>query len=303
MLVIAAIMPQLNRKQPPRRVIVNADDFGFDRDISHGIVEAHRRGVVTSTSLMVNMPGTEEAVDLARQNPRLGVGLHINLTYGKPLSPIETVPTLVAANGNFHPVGKFLLRLHLGRISLTELRREIAAQFDRFFSFEIPCTHFDGHRHIHCVPKVFRLAIDEAAKRDVRKCRISLDAHKRPPSKTALLNPYFYLQQSKAKLLDIWSNQCKQMASENNFNTPQAFYGIVAMSEAGERNIFRDLLEACTGDSNEIMCHPGLPQTQVLDLDGYNTNLRKRDLEQLMDFETLAAVERNRLQLISFKEL
>ena len=84
-----------------RMLIVNADDFNRSPGVSRGIVEAHEKGIVTSTTVMVNLPGLRASLDLLRGYPRLGVGLHVNLTFGSPVVPAEQVPSLVDAEGRF----------------------------------------------------------------------------------------------------------------------------------------------------------------------------------------------------------
>ena len=83
-------------------LIVNADDFNLTEGVSRGILEAHRRGIVTSTTVMVNLPGLEQSRSLARQAPRLGVGLHLNLTFGPPVLPAREVPSLVDDSSRFN---------------------------------------------------------------------------------------------------------------------------------------------------------------------------------------------------------
>lgn len=243
----------------PRRVIVNADDFGLNQAVNQGILRAYQQGIVTSTSLMVTMPGVDEAVSMAKANPKLGVGLHLNLTYGKPVLDAAFVPSLINKHGKFHSPVKFMLRLKVGKIDRHELKQEISAQFRRFFTFGLPCTHFDGHRHIHCVPEVFELAIQEARRYNINKCRISVENYSTQEIKTAPLNPLYYIQQSKAKLLDHWSKRCKELALQHQMSTPKSFFGIVAMSETSERNFFCDLLAACADETNPIFCSPCIP--------------------------------------------
>ena len=86
---------------PPRRLIVNADDFGRSASINQAVIRAHREGILTTASLMVNEPAVEEAVALARENPELGVGLHLTLLCGHSALPPEQIPGLVDAKGEF----------------------------------------------------------------------------------------------------------------------------------------------------------------------------------------------------------
>ncbi|HOI45659.1 MAG TPA: ChbG/HpnK family deacetylase, partial [Candidatus Aminicenantes bacterium] len=85
-----------------KRVIVNADDFGLCQGVNRGIVLAHQKGILTSATLMANMPGFDEAVEMARDHPRLGVGVHLNLLRGEPVTPARDVASLVRADGFLH---------------------------------------------------------------------------------------------------------------------------------------------------------------------------------------------------------
>lgn len=128
------------------KLIVNADDFGYSKGINYGIIEAHRNGIVNSTTMMMNMPGVTHAVDLAKENPNLKVGIHLVLTCGKPL--LTDVPTLVDQNGFFKKNREILE----SNISLEELEREWTAQIDKFLETGLTLTHIDSHHHAHTVP-------------------------------------------------------------------------------------------------------------------------------------------------------
>src|SRR6185369_5716805 len=126
----------------PRRLIVNADDFGLSSSVNAAVIRAHRDGILTSASLMVNEPGFDEAVRLAKENPRLGVGLHLTLLHGHSTLPPEKIPGLVNGNREFSndPVGVGMN--YFFRRSLRErLRAEIHAQFDRFRATGLPLDH------------------------------------------------------------------------------------------------------------------------------------------------------------------
>src|SRR5690349_18481794 len=122
-----------------RRLIVNADDFGLSRSVNEAVIRAHREGVLTSASLMVNEPGYQEAVELARANPRLGVGLHLTLLFGHAALSPEKIPGLVNAKGEFtnSPVGAGF-RYFFRRELREQLRAEIRAQFERFRGTGLP---------------------------------------------------------------------------------------------------------------------------------------------------------------------
>ncbi|MDR6997654.1 putative glycoside hydrolase/deacetylase ChbG (UPF0249 family) [Neobacillus niacini] len=117
--------------------IVNADDFGYSRAVNYGILDSHLLGIVNSTTMMMNMPGVEHAVEIAKRFPSLGVGIHLVLTCGKPL--VGDVSTLVGNQGNF----KSLSSIDFDKLSLQELEREWTEQIG------LEPTHMDSHHHVH----------------------------------------------------------------------------------------------------------------------------------------------------------
>lgn len=128
-----------------KKLIVNADDFGLTPGVNRGILEAFQRGIVTSATLMTNMPGFPDAVALARQAPGLAVGLHLNLTYGRPLLPAVETASLLDEEGRF--VNDPAHILEQGRID--EMLAEFKAQARRFLAAGIPLSHLDTHHHLH----------------------------------------------------------------------------------------------------------------------------------------------------------
>lgn len=128
------------------RLIVNADDFGLTEGTNYGIIEGHINGIVNSTTMMMNMPGTEHAVRLAKEYKTLGVGVHLVLTAGKPL--LTDVPSLVSEDGLFHKQSV----VREGNINPEEVEREWTAQIEKFLSYGLTPTHLDSHHHVHGLP-------------------------------------------------------------------------------------------------------------------------------------------------------
>jgi len=125
-----------------KRLIVNADDFGLCEGANLGILRAHHTGIVTSATVMLNMPGAVAALEAARFTPTLGVGVHLTLTGGRPLCP--DVPTLTGPDGRF-------LRMPalMASASPAELERELRAQVAAFLASGLRPTHLDSHHHVH----------------------------------------------------------------------------------------------------------------------------------------------------------
>jgi chitin disaccharide deacetylase len=142
-----------------RYLIVNADDFGLSPGVSRGILEAHRDGILTSTTFMVNFPWATECAAMLRDAPGLGVGIHLNLTTGRPVLPPEQVPSLITADGT---LSKSLFRLRF-RARPEEVRREWEAQVRRGIELlgRQP-THLDSHGFTHSYPPFAQAVIEIA---------------------------------------------------------------------------------------------------------------------------------------------
>jgi predicted glycoside hydrolase/deacetylase ChbG (UPF0249 family) len=128
--------------------IINADDFGYSKGVNLGILEAFQHGVVTSATMMVNMPGAEHAFQLAKEYPELGVGIHFVLTCGKPIR--SDVPSLINENGEFRKRDELF-----EYADVVHIERELTAQLETFFSFGLMPTHIDSHHHVHAHERIF----------------------------------------------------------------------------------------------------------------------------------------------------
>src|SRR5688572_29609901 len=130
-----------------KQLIVNSDDYGRTPEISRGIREAHLRGVVTSTTCMMNIPTTADDIAVARkETPELGLGVHLVLTMGNPISAPDTVRSITDENGQFFKYRALVEQLP--RIRTDEVKREWRAQVEAFVkaSGRKP-THLDSHHH------------------------------------------------------------------------------------------------------------------------------------------------------------
>ena len=128
-------------------LVVNADDFGLCRGVNLGIVEAFQKGVVRSTTMMTTMPGVEDATRLAQENPGLGIGVHLTLTAGKPITGSNVLADDV---GNFFRSKDMVMELPAEAIE-----KEFICQIERFLKLGLQPTHLDSHHHVHKMNNVF----------------------------------------------------------------------------------------------------------------------------------------------------
>ncbi len=150
---------------------MHADDFGETVEITEGICHAIKAGVLTSTSIMANMPGTQDALRrVAGLADRASFGVHLNLCEGKPLT---TGRSLVDAAGRFHSKRSLLVRSVTGQLALREVEAEIAAQIGLIRDHDVSISHLDGHKHLHQLPIVSTAVANVLPRFAIRRVRIT----------------------------------------------------------------------------------------------------------------------------------
>jgi len=156
-----------------RQLIISADDFGLSAGVNAGILRAHREGVLSDASLMVNGAAADEAVDLARAVPTLSVGLHLVLVQGRATCAAQHIPGLVDRTAMF--AGSSVasgLRYFFTPGIRAQLEREICAQLEKYLGTGLPLSHVDGHLNIHMHPTVLGILLRVAERYGIRALRV-----------------------------------------------------------------------------------------------------------------------------------
>jgi hopanoid biosynthesis associated protein HpnK len=238
-----------------RRLIVNADDFGLSHSVNEAVRRAHREGILTTASLMVNEPGFDEAVKLAQDNSRLGVGLHLTLLMGHSTLPPEQIPGLVNGRGEFSnsPVGVGLDYFFKRRLR-EQLRAEIHAQFEKFHATGLALDHVNGHLHLHLHPVIFRILMDDADALRIRHLRLTRDCLAR--SRRMADGRWFY-RVSHAAIYEWLSRRAREPLRRRGIRHAQITFGLLQDSRVDEDYILKLLPELPPGDS-ELYAHPSL---------------------------------------------
>jgi len=166
------------------KLIVNADDFGYSKGVNLGIIEAHREGIVSSATLMTTMSGADHAMELAKENKELGVGIHLVLDLGYPVHP--NVPSLVNEHGRFNKMD------HLYEAEPDDIQKELTSQLEKFLSNGRTPTHIDSHHHVHGHENVFPIvkALAEKYQLPMRKVDPAFDIN--PVKTVEYFNDHFY---------------------------------------------------------------------------------------------------------------
>jgi hopanoid biosynthesis associated protein HpnK len=263
------------------RLIVNADDFGIAPGVNRAILELHAAEVLTSATLMAQAPATEEAVKMAIAMPSLGVGCHVVLVDGKPVSDPSRIPSLIdRATGEFHPaLGSFLKRLYTARIRGSQIEAEAAAQIAALQSFGLRLTHIDTHKHLHMFPQVLRAVLRAAKAAGIRAIRNpfepiwSVNATPEAPD----------IRRAEVLFLRRFEPRFRRIVAQEGFVTTDGAVGVLA---TGTLDIaaLHSLISAMPQGTFEFVSHPGY-RDEVL------TRVRTRLLEA-------REIERNALMAI-----
>lgn len=260
------------------RLIINADDFGLTSGINRAIAELHRSRVLTSATLMATGPEFDEAVAIARANPSLGVGCHIVLTDGIPVSPPETIPTLLDEDGmSFrHSLANFIRALLRGHISEEEIEREASAQIRKLQNAGIAITHLDTHKHTHLFPAVARPLL-----RLAECCSIGAVRNPFEPVWSSRLAPNALLRRAQFHTIGWFGkrpfHKIPQLSNRHVVSTD----GTIGISATGHLNSssLHKTLHAMPEGTWELVCHPGYNDAS---LDAVTTRLRAaREVERL----------------------
>lgn len=238
-----------------RRLIVNADDFGRSPSINAAVIRAHREGILTSASLMVNELACGEAVAAARQNPGLGVGLHLTLLCGHSASAPEAIPGLVNAQREFpsNPVSA-AFRYFFNRGLRASLRREIHAQFARFRETGLPLDHVNGHLHLHLHPTVFRILMEDTDTLGIRHLRLTREPFWLDAPLASGRRLYRSLH---AALFLCLSRNARPGFRRKKFRHTHRVFGLLENDRVDERYLLKLLQVLPAGDS-ELYSHPSL---------------------------------------------
>jgi predicted glycoside hydrolase/deacetylase ChbG (UPF0249 family) len=280
-----------------RRLIVNADDFGWSPDVNAGIVDGHLNGIITSTTLLVNAPAFDDAVEQAKATPSLGVGLHLNFTQGRPVADPGSVSSMVDANGDFRGARELIMGLIRGHIPAAELQCEILAQLQTFREHLGEPTHLDSHKHVHvwgCFPRALASVAVELATPRVRCPLEGL-------STAWLRSPAVF---TRAALLRCLSGRAGNILSRAGYRKPDHFRGVADtgfLSPAG----VEAMLQRLPSGTTELMCHPGLLPTGT-PFPTFKTRLvesRHAELKTIKDATLTATVESASIDLVSYAEL
>ena len=285
-----------------RRLIVNADDFGFTAGVNRGIVEGHSHGVVTSSTLMANGSAFVEAAELAKTLPKLSVGCHVVLIDGQPVLDATELPTLTIGTHFRDGMKTFAARAIAGAMAPDEITVEAAAQIRKIQSAGIVVSHIDTHKHTHLFPKVLRPLLRAAADCGVRALRNPFGPRLPLQSSRLLSRPGLWVRYAEVRVLGSFAGKFREAVDREGFITPDGTLGIV-VTGALDETLFYAIARSIPEGTWEFVCHPGYNDA---DLQASKTRLRESRATELRVLTLPAAREvlaQEGIELISYREL
>lgn len=273
----------------PKRLIVNADDFGLSPGVNRGIVKGIDNGIVTSTTMMLNMPGQQDAFSILSERPDISVGLHFNITAGKPVSLSEDIPSLVDDKGCFYNIRTLIPLLNGGMITPDDIAKEFEAQVTLMKENGISISHIDSHKHLHLFPDVLETITNMTHDMDIKAMRYT--------EKT----PREVFNSMGIDVQGLEANPTISEIRESQIKVPDGLLGLDVVGKLSPRTL-KNLLSILPDGSWELMCHPAEIDEDLTRLSSL-TNGRQEDLSGLIDTEVQQEVENSGIELISFKEI
>lgn len=265
--------------------MVNADDFGFTPDVNEGIVEAHRHGILTATTLMANGAAFDDAIRLAREVPSLDVGCHLVLIGGRSVTTSNTLPRSVPQL--------------LGALARREIRvyDELAAQIRRIMDAGIRPTHLDTHKHTHLAPPVLDAVARLSEEFGIRWVRRPFDF-----PMNALPGTIPRTKRITSGALGLLRRRFHRVLEKHGCRTTDHFAGFQITGRFRTVQLV-ELLAVLPEGSTELMCHPGRCGQALRNAPTRLKESREQELEALVAPEVREALERHRIELVTYRGL
>ncbi len=279
------------------QLILNADDFGRHVLINRAVELGVSEGCLRSATLMPGGAAFDDAVAVAKRQPKLGVGIHFTLVNGNPILPPSAIPSLVDRNGLFydnHAI--FVKRFLTGKISIEEVRSELAAQLTKMRRTGLELTHVDSHQHMHTLPGIIDVVLQLAASAKIRAVRAPRTSVFYRGSGVPSLGQFI------GRLgLGTLASISALKAERHHFFVPDHFAGIVA-GEAFDESHLVDLLHHLKSGTTEVMLHPGM-ENETLQRDCAWEHDFKAEFSSITSIKIREIIDKNKIHLINFKDL
>ncbi len=246
-----------------KNLVITADDFGAAPEVNEAVERGFGEGVLTAASLMVGAPAAADAVARAKRLSGLGVGLHLVLVEGRPLSPPARIQSLVDAEGNFRAdMVRAGVHFAVSGAARRELGLEIAAQFAAFAATGLTLDHVNAHKHFHLHPTIGRLVLEIGAAHGLAAARLPVEPRDVLRSAEPGVSP------PSGAVERFWAGRARAAFRRRGILVPDQVFGLAWSGAMGERRL-KALIERLPEGLSEIYLHPATTDTFVGAAAGY----------------------------------
>lgn len=274
----------------PKCLIVNADDYNTNPERDRGIIQAAKEGIVTSVSVIANMPSADDVLSDLKKTMGTRIGIHLNLTRGMPLE--RGVRTLVDKSGCFFDKQTAWRKAFLGVFDLREVEEEFAKQISLLQEMGITPDHIDGNNHIHVFPGIAQVVARLANQFGISRIRLPLESFSR-------FGQYFQSPALKKYFTGTLSRRALPVFKQHGLVFTDHFAGIQFPIVSRVESV-TSFIESLPDGTTELMCHPGY---RNLTDSPFSSAQREQELFSLTHPEVLESVERFNISLISYSEM
>lgn len=270
-----------------KRLIITADDYGMSEAVNRAIEEGVSVGFITSINVMVNMPYANDVAEVRRRFPDISIGLHLNLTAGKPVSNCQEIKSLVDSNGMFYSMSEFRSRWQTKKIKLNEVKKEISAQYLVYRRLIGEPDYWNTHQHIHMAPAFLYLILSSEMNLNIKAFRCNKhivigEGHINKHLRKLYINSLFYYVRKRVKIPD----------------------GLLLFVDENIKYNMNEWLHKVSWDKYEVielMIHPAKSIDSIYF--GAMQESRIKEYEMVINESNYRCIEENNVELIGFKDI
>lgn len=276
------------------KLIVNADDFGINKNVNDSILQSFNNGILRSASLLANGEAFESAVNIIKSNPKLDIGIHLALTDGKPVLDSSRLVSLVDERGIFYNHAIDVAERYLvGKLSFDEIKKELTAQIEKILDNGINISHIDSHQHVHILPQIFSITSELASHYKIEYVRLPKEYFQM----YMFFSPKYFLRICQMVAVNYMCSKVKKYKK----STTDYFFGFYFGGRLSKQNLLLIIDSLPPDGVCELMCHPGLVEDSLSRQSG---NYRQElELTSLVDKEVQEAILSQQIQIASFADL
>ena len=279
-----------------KKLVINADDFGIAVTVNEAVQSAFRTGILTSATIIPCGRSYENAVDIAEQNPALGVGIHLTLVAEQPISDSKKIASLLSNAGRF-PANyiDFLKSFVIGKIKLIDIETECRAQIEKVLDSNLTPTHLDSHQHLHIFPKIAGLVARLAREYSIDAVRLPREALSFTDADVS------WLRHIARNGLTVITALTAPTYTGKGLRCTDNFFGMLYGGALNSRRLKRIISRLPDGTS-EIMIHPALDNSAMQNIYPWNYDWQQ-EYHALCDPSVKTLLAENSVYLTNYRTM